>query len=125
MVNRVKGIFVSLGDAISKALFAAREFRRKNFFPLIGGPILTAIQAEILRSQGINVCADGKLYYVTRLSDFMAAIRFFYERGVAGWGCYEDHLIRFGICTKEEFQEAVKARMDLAPGFVIKVRYAT
>jgi len=125
MMNRLRDVVSSLDDFISAAMFAQAEYRHRNFFFLVGMPLQTVAQAVLLEKEGIYVRRDGALFCVTTQHDYIAALRHLYDTGVSGWGNYQNELIRFEICTEDEFHQALEEHMTLAPSPAGETPYAT
>jgi len=67
-----------------------------------------AAQAEFLELRSFQLVDAHGLPYLVTEKRILSAITLLWENRVPGWWAYESRLIDAGICTQEEFAEALK-----------------
>ena len=70
-----------------------------------------AYQKEVLVYNGYDV-KHSDVYPVLQEKDKKSALTLFWRGKVDCWWLYKDKLIQLGICTEDEFKEAVKKQPD-------------
>jgi len=63
-------------------------------------------QADFLRRNGFSLRRQN-VYSIVKPEDAERALRLIWKNKVDGWWHYCDKYVQFGICTKQEFKDAL------------------
>lgn len=85
-------------------------------FLLNGDLVGMANQARFLKSRGMKVLYSNVYPGFATQEEFDQAITLLWEHRVPGWSnaCYRDRLFELGVCTLEEFREALRGAVRKA-----------
>lgn len=94
-----------VGSLLSSAA-SGREDKGFEFF-LSGDLSQMLTQGEFLRDKGF-VVGQVDVYSALRTQkEYDKAITLIWEDKIAGWWHYRERLVELGVCTEEEFKEAI------------------
>ena len=97
------GVFSLLSSAANDP----RGERNQEYAFLLSGDLCQmSTQEDFLRAQGFDV-ARRNVYPALKSEDVERALRLIWERRCDGWWNYEHKYVELGICTKEEYDEAL------------------
>lgn len=68
-------------------------------------------QMEFLRQRGISVSAEGGIPKV-KSENYEDSVKMIYDYEIIGWWNYKEDLIKFGVCTEEEFTDRLKWKVE-------------
>lgn len=106
--GRIGKVGLGLEPGVAGLMMAAGSRPREGFkFFLDGDLCQMSKQKEFLRNKGFAV-DQSDVYPVLRESDGPRAMKLIWKHKVEGWWTYKRRYFEFGICTEEEFKEALK-----------------
>jgi len=91
-------------------LFRQRKTRRvRHTFYLSGDLSQMSAQGRFLRGRGFSV-EQNNVYPCVTPEDKQAALQAIWDARCDGWWHYQREYVELGICTAEEFKEALDIR---------------
>ncbi|MBU2704102.1 L-rhamnose mutarotase [Sporomusaceae bacterium BoRhaA] len=70
------------------------------------------VQSLFLRRNGFDIEQVDVFSAVETEDEYNEAIALFYQNRVEGWWNYKDELIKYRICTEDEFKKALQESVD-------------
>lgn len=106
--GRIGRIGIGLEPGVAGIIMSAGSNPREGFdFSLDGDLCQMSAQKQFLRDKGFAV-DQSDVYPVLRKSDAKRAMKLIWKHRVDGWWSYKRHYVDMGICTEEEFKQALK-----------------
>ena len=103
----------SMDEGVFGLLSTAQEAKAspEYTFYIKGDLCQMSSQGSFLKKYGFSV-SQSNVYPVIKEEDVPKALRLIYESRVEGWWHYKEKYTELGICTPEEFDEALKIQCD-------------
>ena len=71
-----------------------------------------ATQELFLRRRGYNVKQVDVYPALQTEGEYVSALRRLYDNRVIGWWCYRDQLVKYEICTLDEYRAELKKSVE-------------
>lgn len=72
------------------------------------------VQSLFLRQNGFDIEQVDVFSAVETEDEYNMAIAMFYQSRVEGWWNYKEELIKYGICTEDEFKTALQVSVAIS-----------
>lgn len=106
--GRMGKIRLGLEPGVAGLIMSSGASPREGFNFFLDGDLLQmSTQKQFLRDKGFAV-DQSDVYPVLRKSDAKRAMKLIWEHRVDGWWSYKRQYVDMGICTEEEFKQALK-----------------
>jgi hypothetical protein len=100
--HNVPGVYGLLVHAINKE-------RATGFASLNGDLNQMSIQADVLRANGFTITFSDVYPIVQTEDEFKRALKLFWDRQVPGWWNYREKMLKYEICTEDQWKEKLDA----------------